>query len=119
MQKRLTSQAVAAAPFRARLKPAGLPATQVQKSASHYTAAAYDEIEILRQIQEGGPEGASLFVPQGALCCRPSAPAHCTPRMLCSLRCPVSRRCGRNVLAATSRTFAATTVPSELLHSGS
>lgn len=31
---------------------------QVQKSASHYTAAAYDEIEILRQIQEGGPEGA-------------------------------------------------------------
>lgn len=36
---------------------------QVQKSASHYTAAAYDEIEILRQIQEGGPEGGERLCP--------------------------------------------------------
>ena len=29
----------------------------MQKSASHYTEAAYDEIEILRQVQEGDQVG--------------------------------------------------------------
>ena len=34
----------------------------MQKSASHYTEAAYDEIEILRQVQEGGGEGSRAVV---------------------------------------------------------
>eukprot|EP00854_Cymbomonas_tetramitiformis_P011831 gene11831-13967_t len=34
-------------------------ALKVQKSASHYTEAAYDEIQLLREISEGDEEGIS------------------------------------------------------------
>ena len=37
-------------------------ALKVQKSASHYTEAAYDEIEILRQIQAGDQQGEHCVV---------------------------------------------------------
>lgn len=37
-------------------------ALKVQKSASHYTEAAYDEIEILRQVEAGDPEHCRCVV---------------------------------------------------------
>lgn len=40
-----------------------LPNTQVQKSASHYTEAARDEITLLSQISEGDPDSTKH-------CCR-------------------------------------------------
>jgi serine/threonine-protein kinase SRPK3 len=37
-------------------------ALKVQKSASHYTEAAYDEIEILRQVEHGDPDHSRCVV---------------------------------------------------------